>query len=355
MKALILTSALLSTTAFAQQLVSVTELCPDVEETSGLLYLDNRIITLNDALNDETLYEIESSTGMVTRSVDIMKSENIDWESLSADAGFIYICDIGNDEGLRNSFKIYRVSIADYLTYTLVDHNVIEFEYPFLNSNGLEFNAESSVVMNNYIYLFTKEAANESTQVFRIPKTPGFHTAEHVTSIDVQASITDATITEDGLILLTGLDSNNDFIVTKLTESSGTFTIVDQEIFTVPASYSGQIEGICPINDVEFYVSSELSSSGSSGLFTLDIGSSASIEAQEFTFGVHPNPADNFVKIETEEPAHATVHSVSGAKIWEGELLPGETKIETAQWNSGVYVISLAGENTTSSQKLVVK
>ena len=61
------------------------ELPNQVEETSGLLYYNNKIISHNDSGNDANLYEIDPENGEITRIVTVANATNIDWEDLGQD------------------------------------------------------------------------------------------------------------------------------------------------------------------------------------------------------------------------------------------------------------------------------
>jgi hypothetical protein len=99
----------------SQTAASVTNLqTPTLDESSGLIFYNNTIITHNDSGNQANLYEIDASTGTITRTVTITNATNVDWEDIAQDASYIYIADIGNNYGNRTDLKIYKISKVDY-------------------------------------------------------------------------------------------------------------------------------------------------------------------------------------------------------------------------------------------------
>ena len=100
-----------------------------MEETSGLLYYNNKIITHNDSGNDANLYEIDPENGEITRVVTVANATNIDWEDLGQDDTYIYIADIGNNNGNREDLKIYKILKSDFISSTNVTSQEITFSY----------------------------------------------------------------------------------------------------------------------------------------------------------------------------------------------------------------------------------
>src|SRR5690554_1024138 len=82
---------------FAQDLELITPVATAVNESSGLIYLNEKLITHNDSGNDAQLFEIDSLTGNVTRTVVINNATITDWEDIAYDDDYIFIGDFGNN------------------------------------------------------------------------------------------------------------------------------------------------------------------------------------------------------------------------------------------------------------------
>ena len=73
------------------------ELPAKVKETSGLLFLDGKIITHNERGYDANLYEIDSLSGTILRTISTANAKNVDWEDLAENDTHLFITDIGNN------------------------------------------------------------------------------------------------------------------------------------------------------------------------------------------------------------------------------------------------------------------
>ena len=200
--------------------VSVSEkyaLDGQIEETSGLLFINNKIITHNDSGDAATLYELNQSTGIIERTISISNATNVDWEDIAKDESYIYIGDIGNNSGNRQDLKIYRIAIADFLANNSVTADIINFSYAdqtdFTSApNSTNFDAEALAVNDDNLVIFTKNWLNFETNVYEIPKTPGNYFASKVSSANVQGLITGATVSSENPSLLFLCGYNPSFI-----------------------------------------------------------------------------------------------------------------------------------------------
>ena len=122
---------LLSNEVRGQQLTDVVALNSALNESSGLIFLDQKLITHNDSGGEAALYEIDTLTGNIARKVIIANANNIDWEDICHDSNYIYIGDFGNNSGSRTNLRIYRLSIPSYLTSSndTVYVDTIQFSY----------------------------------------------------------------------------------------------------------------------------------------------------------------------------------------------------------------------------------
>jgi len=148
------------------QIVSpVSELADEINETSGLIFLENKIITHNDSGDGPMLYEIDSINGQISRKVVIENAINTDWEDICYDDEYIYIGDFGNNYGNRTDLKVYKISRGDYFNNDTVTAAVIKFSYKeqidfseqLLETN---FDAESILSIDDSLYIFSKNYGN---------------------------------------------------------------------------------------------------------------------------------------------------------------------------------------------------
>lgn len=272
---------------FGQEITLVTPLDDSINETSGLIYLNNKLITHNDSSGANALYELDSISGNITRTVIIDNATNIDWEDLSYDDNYIYIADFGNNSGSRIDLKVYRISILDFFTTTTdrVTAEIIEFSYldqtdfspPAESTN---FDAEALISYNGSLYIFTKNWGNYETNIYALPKIPGTYQIEKIGNIDSQGLVTGATYNyRTNTILLTGYNLNS-FIPYSIIIEISDFTsddfsdgAINRYQITIPNGYSMQIESITAFDCGQYYITSERSSNSfltlTSGLYRL--------------------------------------------------------------------------------------
>ncbi|UWX56268.1 T9SS C-terminal target domain-containing protein [Maribacter litopenaei] len=178
---------------------SVTEvglLDATVRESSGLLFLNDRLITHNDSGNEAVLYEMDTTSLAITRQITITNAENQDWEALAQDDTYIYIGDFGNNVGTRMDLVIYRINKSDYLSSDQVQAEAIEFSYEdqedFNNNGNSDWDAEAFIALENELVLFTKQWQSQGSVAYSIPKTIGSHMASRIGAINEVGLVTDA-------------------------------------------------------------------------------------------------------------------------------------------------------------------
>lgn len=70
---------------------------------------------------------------------------------------------------------------------------------------------------------------------------------------------------------------------------------------------------------------------------------------------IYPNPASNFVKIQSEGVQSIEIYNVMGKLMFSGEMYEGAIQVDLSDLSSGVYLINLKTENETFISKLVVE
>lgn len=147
------------------QTISVTDkfnLPVTIEETSGLIFFNNRLITHNDSGNTAQLFELDTISGAINRTVTVSNATNVDWEDIAQDDSYIYVGDFGNNNGNRTDLKIYRISKTDYEASTSVIADIINFSYAdqidfTSNPNNTNWDAEGLVVWGELLICFFKK------------------------------------------------------------------------------------------------------------------------------------------------------------------------------------------------------
>ena len=344
----------------AQQFTLETDLDAAIAETSGLLYLNNTLITHNDTENTNQLFDVDTSTGAITRTVTITNATNIDWEDVTQDGTYIYVGDFGNFRGDRTDLKVYRISISDYFSSTSVTADVINFNYSnqtdFTPSPlATNFDAEGLIHYNNTLYVFSKNWLDGNTNIYQLPKTPGTHSISMIDSINAQGLISGATYnTTDNSIVLTGYDVNGAFIIQLSGFSNELFSngTVTKTSIGVPSSYSPQIEGIFPINANEYYVSAEENSGNTAALYSFNTSTLSTSEVEgKLDVSFYPNPAKDKI-ILSHDDCKTRVYSVLGKLV----KTSSEKEIPISDLVSGVYLLKIQHDQSNKSiiKRLIV-
>lgn len=195
-------------TASAQIAEDITTLeTPALDETSGLLFYNDTLLTHTDSGGKAQLYEISPTTGAITRTVEITNATNVDWEDIAQDASYIYIGDIGNNSGDRTDLKIYKIAKANFnSTDSAVTAEIISFSYAdqldfTREPNRTNWDAEGLISYGDKLLVFTKNWADNCTNVYAIPKTSGSHSAVLVSSYPINGLITGADISPDEQVI----------------------------------------------------------------------------------------------------------------------------------------------------------
>lgn len=350
---------LLFSNVSAQQLALETSLDAIVNETSGLLFLNNTLITHNDSATTNQLFDVDISTGLVTRTVTITNATNVDWEDLTHDDTYIYIGDFGNYQGDRTDLKIYRISIADYFNNTLVTADIINFSYSnqtdFSPSPlATNFDAEGLIHFNDMLYVFSKNWLDGKTNIYQLPKIPGTYNISMVDTIESQGLVSGATYnTLDGSIIICGYGVNGPYLIHLTAFHSGLFSNGNtiKTSVSVPSNYSTQIEAIIPINATEYYVSAEENSTDASGLYSFNISTLRVETFYNHNVSFYPNPAKDEI-ILSRENCKTKIYAITGKLVKTSD----DKRIDISHLKSGFYLVKIEDNSigNTFTKRLIV-
>jgi hypothetical protein len=352
---------------------------PFLDETSGLIFYNNSLVTHNDSGGAAHLYEINTTTGAVTRTVVVNNATNVDWEDIAQDPSYFYVGDIGNNSGTRTNLKVYKISKADYNdTNDVVTAEVISYSYanqtdftPNINNNN--WDAEGLISYGDKLLIFSKNWVTNTVDVYSIPKTAGTHSA-----------ILESTFDTNGLI--TGADSSTDGTVIFLTGYSNSAAPFMFTIHNIPSStldlfsgtVSAKIPNIVPLgNQVEgitlfeitatkhrLYISNEkyivslgpITLAFPAKLWTIEIDNDAIALNMPSTIPdsdirLYLNPYDGILNL-SKHVDEITIYDVSGRNIAKHYLV---NKVSLENLQQGVYIAHLKINNATLIRKLMKK
>ncbi|MEO0572800.1 MAG: hypothetical protein AAF039_13925 [Bacteroidota bacterium] len=188
---------------------SLGEIPQEILETSGLIFYNGRLITHNDSGNAPELYELDAETLQITRTIQVLNAQNIDWEDITQDSDFIYIGDIGNNQGNRQDLGILKIAKTEFDRFNEVNAERINFLYEdqtdFTTTPDSDFDAEALFTLDDNLFVLTKQWQSEGTVAYKIPKTPGSFLAERLDTYQVDGLVTGATFDDtSGTLYLIG-------------------------------------------------------------------------------------------------------------------------------------------------------
>ncbi|NER14040.1 T9SS type A sorting domain-containing protein [Leptobacterium flavescens] len=342
----------------------------EVEENSGLIFYNNKLITHNDSGGAAELYEIDTLTNAISRTVSIMNATNVDWEDISQDNNYIYIGDIGNNSGSRTDLRIYRIAKSDYDAGDTVNADIISFSYedqtdftPSLNNTN--WDAEALFVFDNMLVILTKEWIDRETSAYSVPLEPGDHIARNLGDFDIQGLVTGATYNPDTQLLYicgysptllpfisrsSGLTTNNIFAGTQIK------TNISEEIGFA------QIEGIAGISSDRYMFSSERSTAFFTlepKLFAFNTDDGSNPDEVDIDLVIFPNPGSDFLNFENRLNApllRLIIFDETGRKVIdENASAIEDNRLDISSLQTGFYHIKFCFESRTVSKSFIRK
>jgi hypothetical protein len=345
----------------AQDLGTLSTLEGSVEETSGLIYFDGRTITHNDSGGGAILFEVNESTGQVTRQVSIANATNRDWEDIEQDESYIYIGDFGNNNGNRRDLRILKVSKSDYLDGDdTATAEVIEFIYEdqtdFTSSNmNTNYDAEGLIAYEDFLFVFTKNWIDGRTNIYRLSKDPGSQTAVRVDDFNSEGLITGATYNSiSDRVILVGYSGISPFLTQLSGFSNGEFSngsIIRTDL-NVPAGISVQIEAIGFENGTRHLLTSESSFLGDAGFMDISLSTLSTENLDALVTLIYPNPAKEKLWISIEPPLkRIEIYDFSGKLVLEKKI--DKETVSLDELPRGSYLIRLYNESGVTVKKLI--
>lgn len=178
-------------------LTELGELPEAVFESSGLIFLNGKAITHNDSGNLPQLFEIDTVSLDITRTVTVSNADNIDWEDIAQDDTYIYVADIGNNLGTRLDLTVYRILKGSFEKSDSVTAEKIEYSYEdqtdFSDSGNSDWDAEAIFVLDQQLVILTKQWKSNGTVAYAVPKLPGIYSATRLDGFSSEGLVTGAT------------------------------------------------------------------------------------------------------------------------------------------------------------------
>lgn len=343
---------------------------PLLDETSGIVFLANKLWTHNDSGNSNDIYRVDTSSNTVFQTVDISNATNVDWEDITYGNDYLFIGDFGNNNGNRQNLKIYRIHknyLSDTATAAVAD--VINFSYsdqitfPSLPNNN-NFDCESMIFANDSIHLFSKNWVDKQSRHYVIPNQAGTHIAQLRESFNAGCLITGATIQKGGVIALLGYDNAGAapvYVWMLYDYKNGYFFNGNKRRFNAGSMLTnGQTEGIDFFNAAYGYISNERFNQIVNIAPKLRTFNLATYLPNSF---VYPKPDAGFTESASVICKNASVtftdQSTNDPVTWQWTF-PGGTPASSTLQNpqvaysvAGTYSVTLIAGNSTGHDTIV--
>jgi len=250
-----------------------------LKESSGLCYTDGCLWSFGDSGNPNSIYKTDTTTGSIIQTVTISNYPNTDWEDITADSGFIYIGDFGNNNGDRKDLKILKVNKADLKSSAVqlsVNAESINFTYSdqtdFTPNSNTNFDCEAVVAIDQQIYIFTKDGGDFKTRCYKLSKIQGNYSVAPYSTFESQGKITAAAFAPatKEIVLLGYMNQKIQSFMWLLNRySSDQFFTGTTQRFNIGNQQDWQTEGIDFITNNELMMSCEGSTNHMASLYQI--------------------------------------------------------------------------------------
>ncbi|HKR04215.1 MAG TPA: PKD domain-containing protein [Bacteroidia bacterium] len=343
---------------------------PLLDENSGIEFVDGKLWTHNDSGNSNDIFRVDTASSTVFQTVEISNATNTDWEDMTSSKDYLFVGDMGNNNGNRQDLKIYRIDKTDLTAgATSVTADIINFSYsdqasfPSLPNNN-NFDCESIIFFNDSIHLFSKNWVDKQSKHYVLPNIPGTHVAQLRETLNAGYLVTSATVQKGGVIALLGYDNGGVapiYIYMLYDYKNNLFFNGNKRRFNVANALShGQTEGVEFFSGAYGYVSNERFNNIVNIPPKLKTFNLAPYLPNAF---IYPKPDAAFASTITSVCKNATVtftdQSDNDPASWQWSFPGGTPSTSTLQnpviqyLTVGTYSVTLIASNATGTDTIV--
>lgn len=327
----------------------------DLNELSGMVFIENKFYMLNDGGNSPRLYQTDTN-GRILQTL-IVNGINEDWEELTQYGdSLLYIGDFGNNDNSRRNLKILKLNLNQRSGDTLHPEE-IQFTYEDQSafppaSSKLQYDCEAMIYLNDSLHLFSKNRTspfNGYTRHYSMPAIPGNQVARLVDSVYTGGFlkelfwVTGAALSSDKKQLAL-LSSDKVYLFSEFSGSD----FFRGKMRTIALGDISQKEAICFSHSRELWIGDEANSLNSAGLYVLltDTAETSGIKNNQTQVpNVEYYKDTRTIKFSFQgKLISAVVYGADGRKICHYDLSGGISEYSVQSWPSGHYFCEISSE-----------
>lgn len=143
-----------------------------VSETSGLAWGEGAFWTHNDSGDGPRVYRL-GEQGKIVSAIELRDAVSLDWEEMAFSDRELFVFDCGNNIGHREWMQMYALSWSslhsaqDRVPARLVEFRLADTE-PVRAAYEHDNDCEAAAVVDDEIWLFTKNWSNQQTRLYRL-------------------------------------------------------------------------------------------------------------------------------------------------------------------------------------------
>ena len=190
------------------------ELPKELKEISGIVKDGNFLWAISDSKN-APVFKLDLS-GNILQKIHLSNISLQDVEAVTSDDKYLYVGDIGDNEGTRSERKIIRIlkSSLGYGTSVKANGELINFTFPdegkVKKKKSNDYDCEALLSYKDSLYVFTKRREDMKTELYSLPKAPGTYSAHSIAVFKTKRLVTDAALNAKGNeIALVGYDEGH--------------------------------------------------------------------------------------------------------------------------------------------------
>lgn len=242
-----------------------TELSEELSEVSGLAAEEDGMWAITDKPK-AVVYRLHLK-GKIQQVITVKNAKANDVEAVTRDSNFVYLGDVGDNEGGRNARQIIKIAKT---TIGKDDNQEVDGEiitFRFSNETMVDqkkknnYDCEAILSYGDSLYLFTKRRTDLQTELFSLPKTPGDYVAQSVGVFDSKGLITDAAINPmNNEVAVTGYNKGHKYpfiLLFKNFQGCNFFSGKTERIELADKPWDWQMEGISYDNAGNLYFACE--------------------------------------------------------------------------------------------------